>query len=98
MRISLERSGGFAGMKVRRVIDSNDLPPSEAELLAALLKRSKFFELPPELTSPSPGADRFHYRLTVESDEGVRTVEASDASVPDGMRQLIDWLTGMRRR
>ncbi len=97
MRISFERTGGLAGMKLQRVIDSKDLLPADAKRLAALLKRSRFFDLPPELECASPGMDRFHYRLTVENDEGTRTVEASDASIPDEMRPLIDWLSCLSR-
>ncbi len=97
MRISFERTGGFAGMKLQRVIDSKDLLPADAKQLAALLKRSRFFELPPELRCASPGIDRFHYRLTVEDDERVRTVEASEASVSDELRPLIELLTKLSR-
>jgi len=97
MRISFERTGGFAGMKLQRVIDSKDLRPADAKQLAALLKRAHFFELPPELECASPGIDRFHYRLTIEDEEHVRTVEASDASVPEEMRPLIDLLTKLSR-
>ncbi len=97
MRVSFERTGGFAGMKLQRVIDSKDLLPADAKRLVALLNQSHFFELPPELKCASSGVDRFHYRLTVEDDERVRTVEASEASVPDEMRPLIDWLTRLSR-
>ncbi len=62
-----------------------------------LLGESRFYELPSESKSASPGVDRFRYRVTVEDDETVRTVEASEASVPDEMRPLIDWLTSLRR-
>ena len=98
MRISLERTGGFAGIKVQRVVDSKDLLPAEAKRLTALLKKARFFELPTELGGESPGVDRFHYKLTVENDDGTRTIEASDASIPDGMRPLIDWLSHARGR
>ncbi len=97
MKIRFERSGGFAGIKLSRVFDSKDLPPSDAIQLASLLERSHFFELPTELKCASPGVDRFHYRLTVEDEERVSTVEASEASVPDDMRPLIDWLTRRSR-
>lgn len=85
-------------MKFQRAIDSKDLLPGEAKRLDSLLKKSHFFDLPPELNDLSPGVDRFHYKLSVENDEGIRTVEATDASVPDEMRSLIDWLTHLNRR
>jgi hypothetical protein len=98
MRIFFERTGGFASIKLQRTLDSSELAAGEAKRLDSLLKKSRFFELPARLESASPGADRFHYKLTVEDDQGVRTVEASDASVPVELRPLIDWLTSLSRR
>ncbi len=85
-------------MKVERVVDSKDLQPEEAERMAALLKKSRFFDLPARLETPSQGVDRFHYRLTVENDDGTRTLEASEASIPAEMRPLIQWLSVRGRR
>ena len=98
MRIFFERTGGFAAIKLQRTLDSSELAPGEMKRLDNLLKKSRFFELPPRLESTLPAADRFHYKLTVESDQGMRTVEASDASIPAEMRPLIDWLTSLSRR
>lgn len=98
MRIVFERTGGFAAIKLRHTLDSRELPPGEVEHLDYLLKRSRFFELPARLESPASGVDRFHYRLTVESNEGLRTVEASEASIPADLRPLIDYLTSRSRR
>jgi hypothetical protein len=92
MRILFERTGGFAGMKLRRMLDSSELPPPEAKVLERLLRRSRFFDLPQELESSSSGADRFHYRVTVETEQGSRTVEAGEAAVPASMRPLLQWL------
>ena len=97
MRILFERTGGFAAIKLQRALDSSDLPPGEVKRLDRMLKKSRFFDLPPRLESPTPSVDRFHYKLTVESDQGMRTVEASDASIPDDLRPLIDWLTSISR-
>jgi hypothetical protein len=98
MRLFFERTGGFAGVKLQRSFDSDDLPPGDARRLGALLRQARFFDLPPELKSSSlPGPDRFHYKLTIENETGIRTVEASEASVPTEMRPLIDWLTRFGR-
>jgi len=97
MRILFERTGGIAALKLKRTLDSSELPPGELKRLDRMLKESRFFELPPRLESPSPGVDRFHYKLTVESDQGQRTVEASDAAITDNLRPLIDWLTSASR-
>jgi hypothetical protein len=97
MRVFFERSGGFAGMKLHRAIDSKDLSPDQARRLDLLLKQSRLFDLPDNIQRSPSGMDRFYYRLTVESDEGIRKVETSEASVPEEMRPLIDWLTRFSR-
>jgi hypothetical protein len=93
MRILFERSGGFAGRKIQGSLDSSMLPISEARRLTRLVEQSRFFDLPPVLEAKEPGADRFNYRVTVESEQGRHTVEASEAAVPGAMRPLLDFLT-----
>jgi hypothetical protein len=58
-----------------------------------LIKESGFFELPSILESTPASADHFNYRVTVETEEGRHTVEASEAAVPSPMRPLLDYLT-----
>jgi hypothetical protein len=93
MRVVFERSGGFAGRKIHGSLDSSMRPISEARRLTRLIERSRFFELPSILEPTEPGADRFDYRVTVESEEGRHTVEASEAAVPGSLRPLLDLLT-----
>lgn len=96
MKILFERTGGFAGLKLQRAFDSEDLPPGEAKRFHALLKNSRILEMP-EIAGPvTSGVDRYRYKLTIENDEGVRTVEAAETSLSDAMRPLIEWLTRMR--
>lgn len=92
MRVLFERTGGFAGRTIRGSLDSSLLAAPKARRLRELLDRSCFFDLPPVLESDQPGADRFHYRITVETEKGKHTVEAGDAAVPRPMRPLLDFL------
>ena len=92
MKIELERSGGFAGIKLKKRLDSADLSPSEARRLESLLESSQFFEWTPERHKPEQGPDRFHYRLTIEAERGTRTIEGSEASLPLSLRPLLHWL------
>jgi hypothetical protein len=93
MRILFERTGGFAGRKIERRIDSAALPVCQAHRLNELLKQSGFFALPAVLKSDNPGADRFSYRVTIETEEGRHTVEAAEEAVPGSMRPLLDFLS-----
>jgi hypothetical protein len=92
MRIFFERTGGFAGIKLKTLLDSSTLPPREARRLQRLLKQSGFFDLPPVLESGEPGADRFSYRVTVETEDGEHTVEAVEPAIPGTMRPFLDFL------
>jgi hypothetical protein len=93
MRIQFERSGGFAGKKLEGSLDSSTLSVAQVRRLKELLRRSRFFELPPTLESMHPSADHFNYRLTIETGERKHTVEASETAVPAPMRALLDFLT-----
>jgi hypothetical protein len=92
MKIELERSGGFAGIKLKRSLDSADLSPSQAKRLENLLESAQFFDWTPERNKPDQGPDRFHYRLTIEAERGTRTIEVGEASLPLSMRSLLHWL------
>jgi hypothetical protein len=97
MRIVFERTGGFAGMKLRAALDDASLPPREARRLRRLLEESHFFELPLRIESPGARPDRFQYRLTVEKENCVHTVQANEDAVPPAMRPLLEWLTAVSR-
>ena len=92
MRVLFERTGGFAGAKLQGSVDSSALPPMKARRLKELLRKSRFFDLPSTLGSGQPGVDRFSYKVTVETEQGKHTVEASDAAIPNKMRPLLDFL------
>ncbi len=92
MRIFFQRTGGFAGTKLEGSLDSSALPASQARQLQQLLKKSCFFDLPPILKSDRPDSDRFSYKVTVETEEGIHTVEAGEAAVPVSMRPLLDFI------
>ena len=92
LRIHFERTGGLAGRRIDVFVDSDSLPPTQAKRLWTLLDRSRFFDLPVELGSGPPGADRFQYRVTVETDSHSHAVEAGEAAVPEAMWPLLEWL------
>jgi hypothetical protein len=93
MRIVFERTGGFAGTRLRTSVDLESLPAQDALQVRSLLEDSRFFELPGRLVSSGAKPDRFTYRVTVESENGTHIVEASESAVPNEMRPLLDWLS-----
>ncbi len=97
MRIFFERTGGFAGMKLKASLDAESLSPQQARRLHKLLDDSRFFQLPLRLETPTSRPDRFHYRLTIEDENCVHTVQGSEDAIPPEMRPLLDWLTATAR-
>jgi hypothetical protein len=92
MWVTLERSGGFAGIRQTRSVSTDQLPAEEARKLRDLVEAAGFFGLPSEIRSTEPGADRFQYRLTVESESGTHTVQVDEAAVPPRLQPMLKWI------
>ncbi|MBD1898297.1 protealysin inhibitor emfourin [Coleofasciculus sp. FACHB-129] len=98
MRISFERTGGFAGMRLTKVFDITTLPANEANQLRLLIDAADFFDLPAAIASNTPQPDRFQYKLTVEENTQQHTVLVSESAVPGNLRPLLEWLMAAARR
>jgi hypothetical protein len=95
MKVTIERTGGFAGMSTTFSVDDNTLNASEKQQLETLLDKSKFFEMPVKSSEePSKGAaDYFIYRITAESEPGKsHTVERTDLTMDSSLKALVDIL------
>ena len=92
MNIRFERSGGFAGLRHTRSIRSDELSAEEQKRLTDLVEAARFFELPAVLRSSVSGADRFQYKIGVETGQLKHTVQVDEAAVPDQLQPLIAWL------
>ncbi|OLD96919.1 MAG: hypothetical protein AUI36_45725, partial [Cyanobacteria bacterium 13_1_40CM_2_61_4] len=60
------RSGGFAGLRREREVETDGLEPGERARLERLVAESRFFDLPARATSGLP--DVMQYRVRVEVD------------------------------
>ncbi|MBD2777956.1 protealysin inhibitor emfourin [Iningainema tapete] len=92
MRISFERTGGFAGISRSKTVDTSTMPESEAKQLPQLLEAANFYNLPANITAPPNQPDRFQYTLTVEDQGEEHSVTVSEAAMPGTLRPLIEWL------
>ena len=92
MRISFERTGGFAGMIKTKTFDSAELPENEANRLPKLVEAANFYNLPPDISVPPNQPDRFQYTLTVEQEDRKHTVTVNEAAVPGDLKPLVEWL------
>ncbi|NJM71385.1 MAG: hypothetical protein HC862_14800 [Scytonema sp. RU_4_4] len=92
MRISFERTGGFAGISRKKTIDTANIAANEADQLPQLVEAADFFNLPEKITASTTQPDRFQYKLTVENEGREHTVTISEAAIPGTLRPLIEWL------
>jgi hypothetical protein len=78
MKVVIERSGGFGGLKRRGEREGAALTPEQHTALQDLLRPDR--PTPP----PEPGGDRFVFKVTVEDESGSKTV-----SVPESIMPLV---------
>ncbi len=98
VHVSLERSGGFAGVPTTKTFDTANLGADEAQQLRQLVKTADFSNLPEAIASPSNGSDRFQYKLTVVEHGQQHTVTVSETTVPNSLQPLIQWLSNKDER
>ena len=97
MKISYQRTGGFAGMVMSHEFDSHTLSPKEMDELEQLVDTADFFDLPPKISAETPVTDQFHYTLTVETDEQQHSIEVGDAAAPEKLKPLLNKLRELSR-
>jgi len=96
MRVHLKIDGGvayFPGLSRPITIDSEALPAQEADKLMQLLDAAHFFDLPPVINIPLPGAaDYRRYTITVDDDSKHHTVQLTDPIEDPNLQALITYL------
>jgi hypothetical protein len=97
MRIFFERSGGFAGRTLTAELDTTSLSPDEAQKIRKMVEEAGFFHLPASIPAPARGADALEYVVTVEEQGKQHTVRATEMTVPDALRPLLEHLTQVAR-
>lgn len=99
MRLTLTRSGGFAGL-VRPPVthDTAELPPASRAEVEKLVARARFFELPATLTVGAPQPDRFQHSLTIAADDGRQhTVSFSEEAASEELSRLVTTLQTLKK-
>ena len=96
MRVTVERSGGFAGITRTASVDRDALAPEDARTMEELVR--DLGDAAPIARAPSSERDRFEYSVTLETGEGVRTIRASESEVSPSLRRLIEWVTSTAGR
>ena len=81
MRITVKRTGGYAGLsEVVADVDTARLDAQAAERVEQSVRGANFFNLPAEGAGEAVGADMFHYEMTASDGGKSHTVAFSDGS------------------
>ena len=84
-------------MRLTATLDTEMLPPDEADRLRRLIAAASFFDQPSSRQSPIRRADRFQYQVTIEDGDRIKKVELDESSVPETLQPLLDYLVDMAR-
>jgi len=98
LRISFERSGGFAGIATKTTVDEKDLEPDEAQKFRRLVEGADFLSLSKKTLHRSPRPDRFQYEFKIEESDRQHTVTLSEETLPVSLKPLINWLMEKARQ
>ncbi|MFR9779614.1 protealysin inhibitor emfourin [Micromonospora sp. MS34] len=90
-RVTVERTGGFAGVDESYTVLSNTVHLSTTDLMTTVNGR-EFRTLAPSYPAASAGADRYFYTVSVAYTNGhTETVTTADgADAPAVLRQVVD--------
>jgi len=96
MRVQFKIEGGlahFPGLSKPRVIDSSDLPTTEADRLRKLVDAAGIFEQPADSRAlPKGAADYRQYTITVEDGRRQRTIRLADPIANPDLEALVNYL------
>ena len=101
MKLVVERTGGFAGLKWRGERDGDDLSPEQRAALDQVVKTSDQETSagnqqssdnpagPAGQAAQDPGADRFTYRLEIQDENGTRSITLPESRMPKVLMGIL---------
>ena len=98
MRLILERSGGFTGLRRVARLEGSTLDPAEERCLRDAAERAAVFALPRELRASEPRPDRFTYRLEIEDAGRETSVRFDEAAASEALLDLVDLVQDLADR
>jgi len=92
MRISFERTGGFANVPLKAELDAAEMPPDRVKELERLVEKARPFDQPSQSAPSENLPDDLHYEMTIEHGGQTHTIRTSDAAAHDDLKSLFDFL------
>jgi hypothetical protein len=98
VRITIEESGGFAGIKLPGIsLSAADLSDADNTAFLKLLQQADLSNLPPIPKPPSLRRDSMQIKITTESEGQQNVVRVNEGDAPENVQQLIDWIKNYRK-
>jgi predicted oxidoreductase len=94
MLVTLETSGGYAGLRMTSSVETDELPAAE---MAEALRTLETIASESPASAPSAGTSLPRYRLTVHWPSGPQVVDVVETRVPAALRPLLVELTRRTR-
>lgn len=94
MKISVQRSGGFANIGAHAEVDTSALPHGKADEMHRLVRGGSFPDQPPPQRRAPGAADVYQYDITVDDGHGAKTYRADELTMPKDWRALADLVLG----
>ncbi len=95
MKIYFKPEGGFGyfpGLNKPLELNSEQLPPEEADHLQQLVHEASFFNLPNQEPAAERGADQKKYTIRVEDKDQQHWIELHDTEVNPQLQNLLTYL------
>lgn len=90
--MQVRTEGGFAaipGLTRPIVLDSDTLPPQEAQEMRLLVTAAHFFDLPAQQSLPQHGADYRRYTITIDDADKHHSVQFTEPVTDAQLRDLL---------
>lgn len=88
MRVSIRRSGGFAGVTVGAELETSELPEAQGRSLESAIERLPWGRPP----APAAHPDAFTYEVALPGDPGRGTAVVGEQDVDEELAPLLDRL------
>ena len=91
MRIRIVLSGGFAGLKREKIVETSALPAAERTALERLVAACGFFALPAHDPTARPMPDARQLDVEIEDDAGrTHRVRLAEHAASPAVKDLVD--------
>ena len=97
MKLAIVRGGGIGGPVTMTELDSDKLSPADSQALVEQVDRADLRNVPEPPTSRQQ-PDELLYEIVVDNGGERLIVRFSEATLPDEIRLLVQWIDGRPER